>query len=439
MLALVACRGHGAPDRTADDDAQRGRPGAAADAPRWTRTFSGGNGLATGVAVTMDGLVVAGNYQGALITDGAQAAATGDSDLFVARLGADGSVRWLRGLGSGEADFAWAVAAVDNTTIVVGESDGTFELDGVRTRTAGQEDLDAYTPLALAFDATGARAWSRAFGSEESGNVHAIAAAEGRIAVGGQTIGDHEDRDLGAGTVTCDKGAAFVAQLDASGKVAWARCSKTRLGLGFQGVKNIAIGRDGAVAACGSVGVGQMSFGGETVEHDPDRGPVNGELFVASFAPDGTARWLVSATGQTRNSTCNGIAIVDDGTVVIATNADGTLAGVALPKGAIIALDASGKSRWTSSLPALLGTTSAPVAALTVSGSRIWVAGLTGDEGVLVALESASGAAMGSPHRLGDVDPRAIAATADVVYVAGRRPVRGDTHDAVVIARPSQP
>jgi hypothetical protein len=439
ILVLAACRSHGTPERRATGDARPGDVVEVGDAPNWTRTFSGGNNLATGIAATTEGVVVVGNYDGALATDGADAAATGDSDLFVARLGEDGAIRWLRGLGSTKADFAWSVAAVDGTTVVAGESDGTIEFDGERTRTDAQEQLDYNPPLALAFDVKGARAWWRAFASEDGGTLRAVSAAGGRIAVGGQTIGRDEARDLGAGVIPCDMGAAFVAQLDATGRVGWARCTKTKFGTGVQGVKHIASGRDGSVAACGNVRDGQMSFGGDVVEHDSERGPAGGELFVASFSPDGAPRWLIAPAGQTRDSTCSGIAILDDGTVVVATNADGALAGVALPEGAIIALDASGKPRWTASLPGLVNATSAPVTALTVSGSRIWVAGLTRDEGLLVGLDAASGAAVGAPRRLGDIDPRAVAATGDAVYVAGRRPIRGETHDAVVMAVPARP
>lgn len=407
----------------------------------WVHTFEGtGEEVATGVATDSKGVLVVGWFTRDLARPSGVANTRGKSDMYVARLARDGKLEWLRDFGSAEADYAHAVSASNGLTVVGGEVSNAIEIDDARSAEGRKDEFEMRPPLVFGLDTQGRHAWNLSLGVKESGAVMAIAGNEQSFVVAGHSYGTGRDRDLGAGTIECNDSAGFVSRIDPQGAVAFVRCSNTGPRLGESVVSRIAIGKGQDLAACGLYVI-RISFGGPDLrskDHDTRT------LFVAAFGADGATRWQLAAEGQEFSEGCVGVAALDDGAVVVATNADGKLGGGELGKGTVISLR-DGKAQWTAELPELLGEERASVAALARDGARLWVAGVGKRGAVVLPLDAATGKAVGEPRWIGDMAPAALA-VGEHLYLAGAftgevtlagHAVRshGDS-DAVVLALP---
>jgi hypothetical protein len=164
---------------------------------RWATRFGGTNDeLALGLTVDPVGsVVVTGSFDDKIEFAGQTFRAVGLADAYVAKLGADGSQRWMRTFGSKEADIGGAVANdAQGNLYAVGWF--WYEIDFGKGALASAGRKDAYV-TALAPD--GKTLWARRFGgagneflqsvaSLTGGGLVAVGTFHGKVAFGGPEL-----------------------------------------------------------------------------------------------------------------------------------------------------------------------------------------------------------------------------------------------------------
>jgi CubicO group peptidase (beta-lactamase class C family) len=279
--------------------------------------------VARGVSTRDDGssVVVGSAGSGAALQLGAQSIATQGkgTDVFVASLGADGRLQWVRSFGGGGEDYAFDVVAAPNgDAIVVGQVSGSFSFDGIAVNTAGANS-DAFVAR---LDRNGAVRWlttgsgaGRAYGNEiamdGAGNALAIGVFRDQITFGNRTLNAPSG-------FTGDQ--VFIVKLDGQGAPLWARAITGPGVLAGRG-----IGRDGSnrvlVAGefSGSVAIDNGAGGQMTITSAGAR-----DCFVAAYDSDGQLQWARSFGGA-GDDKCRGIGGDASGNIAIAGTFSGTV------------------------------------------------------------------------------------------------------------------
>ncbi len=314
---------------------------------RWTTQLgtTEADSLAT---VGLDGaghVVVAGTTAGTFPGE----SAGGLTDAFVAQLDATtGALRWVRQVGTAEAEAGSAAVDSSGDVVVAGSTRGTLpdqsngggadafvrkydpagtELWTVQIGTAADElvyevaaglggalfvvgEIFASTWDAFVWklSATGSVDWTRELDSgADDGAYHAVVDGAGGVVVGGYTTGTFPDETSG--------GATDVAawSLSAAGATRWVR----QIGSGAdEWAANIALVPGGDVVVVGATpGVfpGQTSFGGT-------------DGFAHRFDGEGMDRWT-RQFGSESSDAVLAVAHTDGGYMLIAGRARGTLPG----------------------------------------------------------------------------------------------------------------
>jgi hypothetical protein len=245
---------------------------------QWTKSFGGGGtDVGTSVAANAQGeLAVTGTYQGA-IDFGAGALPTfGQSDVFLAKLDAQGSLEWTKASGGPTADDAVGVAFdPSGDVITLGNYSGAVSSDaplaGAATSAAGRM-------LLLKYDPAGSSLWTDRFGSGDPREQSTALAVDGQgnAYVAGQV---HASFDFGAcnlaPTSADQTGQAFVVMTTAAGQ---ATCGQ-RYGLGAAAqIVSLAVAPVRGVVMTGVV-EGPIDLGQGTITGNPAAG------FVAREEP----------------------------------------------------------------------------------------------------------------------------------------------------------
>ena len=338
----------------------------------WTHQFGSAEpDITAGIAVADDGTILAAGYTMGAVGAGASA---GGFDVFVQAIGPDGEPSWARQLGSGDDDFAEAIAAGPEGRIaVVGQTDGGLagpssgETDGFLVvldargvtlweRTLGTPADDVASGVAfapdgslvvagwtggdlagssaggedaflVAFDAQGAERWNRQFGTPEDDRLRAVAIGDGGdIAVAGQTRGSLDGASGGGWD-------AFVRRHGADG----AASATSQFGGGLdEYAYAVAFAPDGGLLTAGAGPSGEDDRGAEPA-------------FVRSFDASGSERWSY-AFGPTRRDMRYGLAVAADGGAFVVGGTEGDVAGEVrgVADAFLIALDTGGQLRWAS-------------------------------------------------------------------------------------------
>jgi hypothetical protein len=112
--------------------------------PVWSRAFGDASDQAGKAIVGADGngqILVAGHFQGTLDLGLGQLPSAGQSDLFVAKLDADGNVLWNKRYGDGSAQELGGVArAGDKAAVLGGNFQGTLDLGAAKLVSQGATD-----------------------------------------------------------------------------------------------------------------------------------------------------------------------------------------------------------------------------------------------------------------------------------------------------------
>jgi hypothetical protein len=240
----------------------------------WSRAFEATVDVGSpAIAVDSQGsIVLTGNFTGTLDLGSGPLASGDSSNVFVARLDADGHPLWSQrySIGGDMGDLAVDTAG----NVVVG---GTFggDLDfGLGVIHAGV----ATHGFLVKLDPIGTPLWQKDIASPDEATVYGLALD----ATGAVTFTGRFRTSIGLGFTSIGDRDAYVARYDANGMLLWARQ------LGGDGVH---MGLDVAVDEAGNSAVGGL-FGGTI---DLGNGPImaqgSGLAFAARYDPQGNITW----------------------------------------------------------------------------------------------------------------------------------------------------
>lgn len=244
----------------------------------WARGFGSGDteGADNVIVDSADNIVVSGHFDGSVDFGGGPLSTTTDGvDAFLVKLGPEGGHAWSRQFGttSGFHRIEIALAPGDGV-VAAGTFGGTFVLDGTSYDAGTGNDLHVSR-----WSSDGQLQSLTVFPCTEDSFVTSVAVdGEGNAIVGGQFRGTCT---FGGTDLTAAITDGFVAKLDATGTVAWAR----QIGGAATG---------DAVWGVGVDAQGNVTAGGRFREATDfgDGTPItpNGtyDLFVARYGADGT-------------------------------------------------------------------------------------------------------------------------------------------------------
>jgi hypothetical protein len=225
----------------------------------WSKNY-GDAGMQYGQRIAADSsgnVIVAGAFQGTLdFGPGGMVTSNGGFNIFVAKLGPNGTPLWSIGYGN-NGDETSPDVAVDSAGNVFIASDfgGTIGLGGKPLKSAGGNDF-----LLAKLDANGKHLWSKQFGDAKDQVVHTgprvSVDAAGNVVLSGGFAGT---MDLGGGPlVSVGEDDVFVAKFDPAGTHMWSR----RFGdAKNQGSHGIAVSGPENVVVAGNF-AGTLDFGG---------------------------------------------------------------------------------------------------------------------------------------------------------------------------------
>jgi len=233
---------------------------------------------------TFDGdgaLWVTGMFAGEIdFGGGAITATTGSSDVFVAKLGVDGSHLFSTGYPGLEDQVGFAVAADPAGAVyVVGHYTGEIDFgQGIQAATGDEQDV-----FVLKLDGDGQTLWSRTYGDEAQQQAYAVTTdSQGDVTLVGRLEGSI---DFGAGKLTAPGGGAgFVAKLDGEGQTLW---SQLLGGSANAAVTDVACDSRDRLLVTGYY-EGSLQLGHTPL---PESGVYEPSILLSKLEPDGTYVW----------------------------------------------------------------------------------------------------------------------------------------------------
>ncbi|MCB9563588.1 MAG: hypothetical protein H6708_24585 [Kofleriaceae bacterium] len=227
-LVVAALAADGAIDLGGATVALRGQPGAvlwglgAGDGePRFTVPIGATDWVVVRDLAGLPGgdVAVAGSFTGTLRLGDRVVSSAGSTDGFVARVGGDGTPRWLIRIGGADGDGVSGVAAAPDGVAVAGTFAGEAEIRGVALTSL--DDTILPDGFVASLDGDGGVRWARTFGSSEDDQVAGVAVTPGGVVAVAATI-------RGVGAAIGDRGVMVRGLADAV-VVAWDAAGTRRL------------------------------------------------------------------------------------------------------------------------------------------------------------------------------------------------------------------
>ncbi len=286
-----------------------------AQAFEWIRQFgTAETDLSLAVSVDSLGSIYVSGY-----TDGSlEGANAGDSDAFLSKYDASGTLQWIRQFGTSDRDEGLDVSADELGSIYVsGYTDGSLE-------GANAGGSDAFISK---YDASGTLQWTRQFGTAELDRSHGVSADRlGNVYVSGQTYGTLE----GANPSGSD---AFISKYDASGTLQWTR----QFGTSARHYEFTTVSADG---------LGDVYISGRTEDVSGDR-----DAFFTKYDASGTLQWTrqFGTSGQDASADVSADGL---GNVFVSGTTTGALGESHFgdDDAYVAKYDASGTLQWTRQL-----------------------------------------------------------------------------------------
>jgi len=294
----------------------------------WTRTFGGaqsgstldyyGNGIALDNAASV---VITGFYWGSVDFDmngtGDIHASVGSSDIFLTKLGTDGSYGWTHSLGNTEYDEGNGVAIdASNNIYLTGAVTRTIDFDpgvGIAQHVLPLWGRNVFIAQYLP---DGSYGWSQAI-SGGVGVSHSVAVGENGVLYIAGEFSDTLDFDPGVGVDSHSTGSqyttgAFVSKYGTDGSYDWTKTYMNTYGVVAYSV---------AVGALGDVFVGGKF--NQTVDFDPgvgediQNGGISFGSFITHLKSDGSyGGWTQTLKYWGGNDAVHGFAIDPFGAVI---------------------------------------------------------------------------------------------------------------------------
>jgi len=268
------------------------------------------NADARSVAVAEDGdILVAGDFMGGTTIAGLPLTADGAVDLFVARLGGDGSLVAARHAAFEVKPGAIAIAAGAGHAYVTGSFQGTVDLGTGPLVSAGAKDV-----FLAGFDSALTPTFSRRFGDDSSQEARGVAVlSDGTVAITG---GFKSVLDIDGALLTADtQDDVFVARFDPAGTALMAE------NFGDAGAQ---IGRAIAVDANDDLYIAGGFTGSLLAGGDMLTSAAGEDVFLMQISPMGIGvkgeRW-----GGAGDQRARSVSIDPCGAVVLAGDMSGTI------------------------------------------------------------------------------------------------------------------
>ncbi|QSQ13798.1 SBBP repeat-containing protein [Myxococcus landrumensis] len=292
--------------------------------PVWQQQLgSDADELAMAVATVGDAVYLAGHTAGQL----GEETSWGGQDVFVAKHDAtDGSLQWVRHVGTAMNDRALAVTAdLDGNVYVAGHTWGSF----LPYLNAGGSDF-----FVLKLDGTGALKWVRQFGTNTDDFATGLAVTrrpeQHGLFLSGYSLGRLD------GSPTPGNYDVVVAKLDTGGNPYWMQQFGTNrndvaLGVALSAAEDVYL-----------VGHTMGSLDGVTLPG------TTVDLFVAKYNVRGEAQWL-RQLGSNSDEYGTGIAVDEEGSAYVSGYTYGALAGntrVGMYDAVLVKYDAAGVFQW---------------------------------------------------------------------------------------------
>lgn len=256
--------------------------------PRWSLRLGGPQSDgATAVAVDGAGDILVTGVMSDRVDFGAAGVKTsaGGTDVFLLKLGPDGTIRWAISDGGSQDDAPRGLVASAGGPVVAGHFRGAgARFAGDTLNSAGDQDL-----FLARYDGAGRGLGAKRFGSTGFEEVNGLARdAAGHLLLTGSfdgTIG------FGAGDLTTVSGSTdlYVAALEANGDHRWARSFG---GPATDRGQDIAADAAGNVVVTGSFR-GNFMLGGSALS---SKG--GDDVLLVRLGPDGAPQWAVQGGGS---------------------------------------------------------------------------------------------------------------------------------------------
>jgi len=276
-----------------------------------TRAGSTSKDMGDAVTVLNDGsVVVTGWYWGAATFGGTSLPSAGGSDVFVAKLDADGEWLWATKAGGTGIDRGEAIGALSDGSVIV---TGHFN----DTATFGSTDVsaDGYDIFVAKVDASGNWVWVAPAGGDGTDSGLSISTlSDGSALVSGVFWSDPgEVADFGSLTLPGASRDVFVAKVSATGEWVWATKAGENASQRGYGIEALP---DGSAIVTGYA-VDNTWFGDTKVVARWF------DVFVAKISATGDWEW-VTLGGGTGRDFGRDISVLQDGSAIVTGEFEGS-------------------------------------------------------------------------------------------------------------------
>ena len=255
----------------------------------WVQT-AGGSLRAYGKSISLDAagnVYVVGEYKGTATFNGISKTSEGENDLFIAKYNSSGVVQWVQSAGGPSFDSARSVAVdASGNVYIVGQYFGTTTFEGTSKTSAGSDDI-----FIAKYNASGAFQWIQSAGGSLRDIGRGVAVdSNGNVFITG-TFEDTANFGGGGGINPLSYGGIdiFVAKYNSSGVVQWVQSAGGSL---FDSGNSIAVDTSGNVYVTGNY-YGPANFDGtNSVSGAGDR-----DIFLTKYNSGGTLQWVQTAGG----------------------------------------------------------------------------------------------------------------------------------------------
>lgn len=284
-------------------------------APQWSKRL-GAAGLDEVYGVTADatGNVYLTGYMERTVDFGGTPVVSTGRAAFVVSYDSGGAHRWSQAFSSTVALGAGVATSASGLVAVAGNYRGSIDFGG---GPIPSNNADVF--LAVFDAASGAHAWSRAFGGPNRDAGVGVT----MDALGSTTLTSSIDGpvDFGGGSLSGTGERLGVASFDATGAHRWSRALAVHAvpsssigswpGVTSDGIGNVYV--TGAFMGTPDLGTGALSNAGFD------------DVFVVSFAPDGSTRWAASFGGASADYG-HGLSVAATGSVSLLATFEGVAA-----------------------------------------------------------------------------------------------------------------
>ncbi|MBS1687001.1 MAG: T9SS type A sorting domain-containing protein [Bacteroidetes bacterium] len=300
---------------------------------QWEKSLGGtNNDVAYSISPSADGGYFAAGYS--FSTDSDVTGNHGNSDCWVVKLTAAGTIQWQKSLGGPGNDIGHSIAATaDGGCIVAGQNGGN---GGDVTGNHGGVDY-----WVVKLDTTGTIQWQKSYGGTANDLAECIApTVDGGYIVAGISLSNNGDVTGHHGPVDDDY---WIVKLDASGTMQW---QKSLGGTSNDDAYSIAQTADRGYIVTGSSG----SINGDVTGH---HGFNNYDYWVVKLDTIGAIQWQKSLGGSYADEAYSIAPTADGGYIVAGYSAstDGDVTGhYSVDDYWVVKLGATGSIQWQKSL-----------------------------------------------------------------------------------------